>query len=348
MAHVFERFLRDDYVVKSLTVEKNTKKSVKETIQALNEFELLFRKKNVRYIVKVDATVLSDEEKIAPLVAYSLFQFRNISSNHMSMPVIKLHDSYSSDFDQEDYRRFVTLRGRGGAWEEYLKVENVNWVSVNACMRDDFDELIEKLQEVTNRYQEVISKVKEERVELKLERKFSFNRYATSLDSLYNRCFDEVSRILHPSIQYNPSPSFQRDLVWSLEKKQRFIESVINEIPIGSFYVNVGELYDPYNELGEGFGGLVWDGKQRLHALHSFILGEFDVEVDGKRVMYLDNPGYFNIRFDSCGITIFESRFDDLQDVIHAYVTINQAQVKHTDEDLQKAIDYLQAKSEKR
>lgn len=342
--HLFERFLRKEYETISLKVEKNTKKAVKETIK---EIEELFKKdRNSRMLVYVDATVVTGEDKIAPLVAISVHGYRNFSTHHMTIPVIQLHSSYETNFDENDYKEFVKLRSRGGSWEEVSKLENVNWVSANACLKEELEEKLDKLAEITNRYMSVMEKEKSERVKLDLNRKWHFSRYSTSLLSLYNRCFDEISRILNPSLQYNPSPSFQRDLVWSLEKKQAFIESIINEIPIGSFYVNMGEVYDPYNELGEGFGGLVWDGKQRLHALHSFILGEYDIELDGKRVNYFDNPGYFNYRFDACGITVFESRFDELREIIHAYVVINKAQVKHTDEDLKKAIDYLEAKSQ--
>lgn len=342
--HIFERFARTDHETFTFKVEKNTKKAVKETIQ---EIEDVFRKNpKLRILAKVDATVISGDDKLASLVAFSVYGYRNLGTHSMTVPVIDLDASYSSDFDEEDYKKFVKLRSRGGSWEEVAKTEDVAWATMNACLKEELNEQLDKLKEVTNRYKEVMSKEKEDRVKLQLSRKWSFGRYSTDLLSIYTRSFDEVARILNPSLQYNPSPSFQRDLVWSVEKKQAFIESIINEIPIGSFYVNMGEVYDPFNELGEGFGGLVWDGKQRLHALHSFILGEFDVEVDGKRVTYFDAPGYFNIRFENCSITIFESRFDDLKDIIRAYVVINQSQVKHTDEDLKKAIDYLQAKSQ--
>lgn len=343
-AHVFDNFLRKDYLTYSFTVEKNTKKAVKETIQAIEE--LFKNDRDSRMLVNVDATVVSGEDKIAPLVAFSIFGYRNFGTHSMTVPVIELHSSYERNYNEEDYKEYVKLRSRGGTWEDVSKTENVNWVTANACLREELQEDLEKLEEVTNRYKAVMAKEKPERVKLDLNRKWHFTRYSTSLLSLYNRCFDEVARILNPSLQYNPSPSFQRDLVWSLEKKQAFIESILNEIPIGSFYINMGEVYDPYNELGEGFGGLVWDGKQRLHAMQSFILGEYDIEMDGKRLNYFDNPGYFNYRFDSCGINVFESRFDELKDIIHAYVVINKAQVKHTDDDLKKAIDYLEAKSQ--
>lgn len=343
MAHIFQQYLKEEHQVRQVSVEKNTKKAVKETIAQMEE---IFKDRDSRIIIEVDATVLKDKEKITPLVAYSLYHYRNFSEHSMSVPVVQLNSSlFSEEYSEEEYHAYVKLRSRGDSWDSYLEVEDANWISVNACIKHDFYEKLSKLEEVTNRYKSFIEKEKEEKIPFDYHRKWNFTRSSTNLLSLYNRCFNEIARILHPSLQYNPSPSFQRDLVWPLEKKQLFIQSILQEIPIGSFYINMGEVYDPYNELGEGFGGLVWDGKQRLHALHSFILGEYDVEVNGERVTYFDNPGYFNYRFDNCAITVFESRFDDLKDIIHAYVTINKSQVKHTDEDLQKAIDYLESKS---
>lgn len=65
------------------------------------------------------------------------------------------------------------------------------------------------------------------------------------------------------------NPDFQRNLVWKLEQKSKFIESVILNFPLPPFYVN---------ETREG-KYIVVDGLQRTTALHEFLHDEF--ELDG-------------------------------------------------------------------
>lgn len=56
-------------------------------------------------------------------------------------------------------------------------------------------------------------------------------------------------------------PEFQRNLVWTLEKRSKFIESVILNFPIPPWYVN---------QTVEG-KYIIVDGLQRTSTLHQFI-----------------------------------------------------------------------------
>ncbi|MDF5726428.1 MAG: DUF262 domain-containing protein [Rhizonema sp. PD37] len=60
-------------------------------------------------------------------------------------------------------------------------------------------------------------------------------------------------------------PDFQRNLVWKLEQKSKFIESVILNFPLPPWYVN---------QTTEG-KYIIVDGLQRTSTLHEFVNDEF-------------------------------------------------------------------------
>lgn len=64
---------------------------------------------------------------------------------------------------------------------------------------------------------------------------------------------------------------YQRKLVWTLMEKQKFIDSILNKYPVPLF---LGVNFD-HHEKGRCFE--ILDGMQRLHAITSFIDGEFSV-----------------------------------------------------------------------
>lgn len=341
MAHVFSTFIRNNWSGMdevSIVVDKNTKKAVKETINELDEL----LKVNYR-IVSVDATAVTNEACLAMLVAYSLHKFRNLDTRDfrvvklITAPVEpeRLNDSYRNLFEK--------LKRIGGSWEQYAAQQGFDWLIINALINDDMEKILARLAAVQEKYQAIVEKTAASKINLDdFRRRWNFKTLQTNLFQLYKNCFDEVEQILAPHSCYNPNPSFQRDLVWSEEKKQQFILSVINEIPIGAFYVNRSKSDLLALELSEGFGGLVWDGKQRLHALDDFIQGKFSIMLNGKMVSYLDYSGFFNVKFGECSIMMYESSFETVREIIEAYVVINSSQVKHTDEDLKKAMDYLE------
>jgi hypothetical protein len=65
------------------------------------------------------------------------------------------------------------------------------------------------------------------------------------------------------------NPDFQRNEVWTLEKKCRLIESLMLKIPIPMFYVSADEKGNYY----------VVDGLQRLSTIRSFVLGDQYLET---------------------------------------------------------------------
>ena len=88
---------------------------------------------------------------------------------------------------------------------------------------------------------------------------------------------------------------YQRKLVWSLEEKKLFIDSIINKYPTPSIMINDfqelidGKEYQRYE---------IVDGLQRLNAIFSFIIGEFGIEHENQ-------IKYFNIsHIPSAGVLL--------------------------------------------
>jgi hypothetical protein len=80
-------------------------------------------------------------------------------------------------------------------------------------------------------------------------------------------------------------PPFQRQAVWTLEQKKRFIESVWLELPIGSY------AYNYPNEFQHRTTHWLIDGQQRVTAILEYVAGEF--EVFGHRYPDLVQPEQF-------------------------------------------------------
>lgn len=174
----------------------------------------------------------------------------------------------------------------------------------------------------------------------------AYNEYqelSKDLLSLYLNCFNLKEAVKDKSYTCNPNPSFQRDFVWSEQMKVSLIESILAGIPIGTFYVNSNH-YEDIETLGEGYGETLWEGKQRIHALHDFICGKFSVRIEDEDVFYAQAPTYFNKAIRGCNINVMQSSYRSLEDIIRSYVKTNQNKVAHKDEDYTKALEYLASK----
>lgn len=77
---------------------------------------------------------------------------------------------------------------------------------------------------------------------------------------------------------------YQRKLVWSLEEKTLFIDSLINKFPTPSIMINHFEE-NINNEWVQRYE--IIDGLQRLDAIFSFIKGEFGIKQNNK-ALYFD------------------------------------------------------------
>ena len=106
----------------------------------------------------------------------------------------------------------------------------------------------------------------------------------------------------------NENPEYQRETaIWSLEKKQLFIDSLLNNYDIPKFY-----FHDLRNKNKSKQYAII-DGKQRLSTVFAFIDSEFTIATD---FTLPKNSSYGNIE----GNTSFEDFTDNQQE---RFKTIN-------------------------
>lgn len=139
---------------------------------------------------------------------------------------------------------------------------------------------------------------------------------------------------------------FQREYVWNLEQKQNLILSILNKMPIGLFYRNTFNIYYESDRLGVStkelseLSNILYDGKQRLSSIISFVLNEFPIVVDGEEYYFGNLPAENKSDILSTNISIVETNFTDLNSLIDYYILINTSQTRHSFEDIEQALKY--------
>lgn len=92
-----------------------------------------------------------------------------------------------------------------------------------------------------------------------------------------------LSEMIKEQIKLNPE--FQRRDIWTISKRSRFIESIIMNVPIPPVFLGEDE-YGKY---------VVLDGRQRLTAVHEFLLNSYKLE--GLKVWdELNNHSYHDLQ----------------------------------------------------
>lgn len=134
-------------------------------------------------------------------------------------------------------------------------------------------------------------------------------------------------------------PKFQRDSVWNLEQKQNLIISMLNEIPIGAFYVNQLPSYSKTEE-SEDLDIVLYDGQQRFLAIKEFMEGKFPLVVNGEEHFVGDLNIHDVIRLERTLVPIYTTSIESLDDLIDFYTVINTGGTLHTEEDISKAKSY--------
>lgn len=129
--------------------------------------------------------------------------------------------------------------------------------------------------------------------------------------------------------------AFQRNLVWTLEQKQSLILSILQQMPIGMFYIN--ECLDNPN-----IDVVLYDGKQRFDAIKGFLYGEFPITIDGNDYYWYDLRDDDVATILSTSISINTTNFDSEVDLINYYLLINQSGRSHTKGDIQIALNELE------
>jgi len=158
---------------------------------------------------------------------------------------------------------------------------------------------------------------------------FAGNRFDVTYTTL------QLDDVIGQCIKYgiNDTISCQRGYVWSLEDKQRLIDSIFRGSDIGKF-VFVKREY-PHAKY-------VIDGKQRINAIMGYMLGEYSY-----RGVYYRELGYMDrMAFDRHGIQFGEIKDDDLtdQDLAKIFLTLNSAGVPQTEEHLKHVQGIIEGK----
>lgn len=115
--------------------------------------------------------------------------------------------------------------------------------------------------------------------------------YTVRLEKLLNDLLSKEKYLLgklpddRMNLELYTDPAFTTN-EWSIDKKKELIRSLILGIPIGHIHINKFAEYfqiytDPkYKKYGH-LDSIIYDGKQRLTTILSFLMGEFSVEFDG-------------------------------------------------------------------
>lgn len=150
--------------------------------------------------------------------------------------------------------------------------------------------------------------------------------------------YDEIQSGLIPITDPNKMTldvAFQRNLVWTLEQKQSLILSILQQMPIGMFYIN--ESFNNPN-----IDVVLYDGKQRFDAIKGFLYGEFPITINNQDYYWYDLKDDDIATILSTSISINTTNFDSEVDLINYYLLINQAGRSHTKGDIKIALNELE------
>jgi len=120
------------------------------------------------------------------------------------------------------------------------------------------------------------------------------------------------SYIINFGVNFNPS--YQRDLVWSLEDEQKLIESIFNYVDIGKFvFIHLG--------YGEGLMYEILDGRQRLTALYRFFTDQFTY----KGYYYSELPWSLKHVFEDTAVAVAVTKGENLRkkDILNYFLKLN-------------------------
>lgn len=144
-----------------------------------------------------------------------------------------------------------------------------------------------------------------------------------------------VSRLLRDRNLLDFTPPYQREGgVWSLDKKQLFVDSLFNRYDIPKIYLH------RVNQEIAGFQYAVVDGKQRISTIYSFVVDDFslgsDFKYDGPTTENPPGPGqrysdllpaaqeiFREIQLD---VVIIETNDDDEDEIEELFSRLNNGE----------------------
>lgn len=145
-----------------------------------------------------------------------------------------------------------------------------------------------------------------------------------------------IMRIYSEKDEILLSPDYQRmGGVWTLEKKQLLMDSILNDYDIPKIYLHA---FSREQRKIDGFTYAVIDGRQRLEAIWQFIEGKFTLSDDfvyqDDESIHLANLGYsdiassypkIKIKFDSFVLPVVGVDTDDQELIEDMFSRLNEA-----------------------
>lgn len=324
--HLFERYMVKLVEAEPIVATGNNKQEVKRIIKELRALA----KVNGKVTVSVDVGKFSID-KLMHIVEESrlgMEEYR-LCLIHIEHPALEGEFVFKESFYEN------THYGSGTTLSNLLKEDEDYMANYGRWVQSIVKQKHQEIESINSKFENIIKDKKNvEQVVSGRSDKFPAKSRKVELNHLVDISFNPFRKLFSPELSMNASPSFQRNLVWTTDMKVNFIDSILKGIPVGVFYEN-DNIMDL--TLGEGYGLILWDGKQRLHAIYSFLNDEFKVQYKGQELYYSQMRSIFNDALRQTLVTVMTTEFETLDEIVEAYVMINMKQVKHTDEDLEKA-----------
>lgn len=128
-------------------------------------------------------------------------------------------------------------------------------------------------------------------------------------------------------------PPFQRGSVWTVDQQVAWIESILEDLPLPTFFINRVDTYEASNMKPD----VVIDGRQRLEATLAFMDGRLIVRGES----YLDQPDNIKRKLRTVSVNVRYSDFKTEAECVALYLTLLKAGTAHTKHEIEKAQDYL-------
>lgn len=158
---------------------------------------------------------------------------------------------------------------------------------------------------------------------LRVRKLFKENKYENSLFSEpLNISYS--NQVLKSLIHYkfesglNLNPTYQRELVWTLEDKQNYIDSIFNYVDLGKIALILEPIQDVYTPAYE-----VLDGKQRISCIVDYYTDQFCFKNRYYSELSKEDQLNFLNRNISIGVINNENNKLTLKDKINMFIKIN-------------------------
>lgn len=131
------------------------------------------------------------------------------------------------------------------------------------------------------------------------------------------------------------NPPFQRGAIWTIAQKRRWIETLLDDLPIPAIFLNTFDGHPIY-----GHREIVIDGQQRLRAVVGFMKDEFDVRGEKWSAQSDEFRRVFSMNVTT---PVVYTTFKTESECVALYLKLLTAGTSHTEAELAAAESYLES-----